>query len=108
MKLHEYRAKEIFSQFGIPVPKSIVIDNENEGEAIHKELEFPVALKAQVLVGGRGLSIASADLGWRRSDEPLPIFPRDRATCGGRPPAAGRPRCSSSRASSPAPPTPPG
>ncbi|MDP6154858.1 MAG: ADP-forming succinate--CoA ligase subunit beta [Candidatus Thermoplasmatota archaeon] len=54
MKLHEYRAKEIFSQFGIPVPKSIVIDNENEGEAIHKELEFPVALKAQVLVGGRG------------------------------------------------------
>jgi len=54
MKLHEYRAKQIFSEFGIPVPKGIVIDNENEIGTIQKELEFPVAMKAQVLVGGRG------------------------------------------------------
>ncbi len=54
MKLHEYRAKEIFSQYGIPIPKGIVIDNEGDAEALLKELKFPVALKAQVLVGGRG------------------------------------------------------
>lgn len=54
MKLHEYRAKEIFSQFGIPVPIGIVIDNEGDAVAKLEELEFPVALKAQVLVGGRG------------------------------------------------------
>lgn len=54
MKLHEYRAKQIFSQFGIPVPTGVVIDNDKEAAAKIEKLEFPVALKAQVLVGGRG------------------------------------------------------
>lgn len=50
MKLHEYKAKEIFSKYGIPVPNGILVKDSNE----LKEFKFPVVLKSQVLVGGRG------------------------------------------------------
>ena len=54
MKLHEYRAKQIFSKYGIPTPKGVVIDDTEEPDPQLSDLSFPVALKAQVLVGGRG------------------------------------------------------
>jgi succinyl-CoA synthetase beta subunit len=50
MKLYEYKAKEIFANYGIPVPNGIVVRNSEE----LKDFEFPAVLKAQVLVGGRG------------------------------------------------------
>jgi succinyl-CoA synthetase beta subunit len=50
MKLYEYEAKEIFSQHGIPVPHGKVITNPSEIEGF----TYPLVLKAQVLVGGRG------------------------------------------------------
>ncbi len=50
MKLHEYKAKEIFARFGIPVPNGILVKDPSE----LKEFPFPVVLKSQVLVGGRG------------------------------------------------------
>ncbi|UCH88263.1 MAG: ADP-forming succinate--CoA ligase subunit beta [Thermoplasmata archaeon] len=50
MKLHEYKAKEIFAEQGIPVPSGILV----KGPEQLKELQHPVALKSQVLVGGRG------------------------------------------------------
>lgn len=50
MKLHEYKAKEIFAGYGIPVPNGILIKNPSE----LKEFKFPAVLKSQVLVGGRG------------------------------------------------------
>ena len=50
MKLYEYEAKEIFSQYGIPVPQGTVIEHPSEID----ECSYPVVLKAQVLVGGRG------------------------------------------------------
>lgn len=50
MKFYEFRAKELFKEYGIPVPKGILVTN---GRDI-KGMDYPVALKAQVLVGGRG------------------------------------------------------
>jgi succinyl-CoA synthetase beta subunit len=54
MRIHEYRAKERFAAAGIPTPPSTpVADLESALEAA-RELGFPVAVKAQVPVGGRG------------------------------------------------------
>ncbi|MBU7028541.1 MAG: ADP-forming succinate--CoA ligase subunit beta [Theionarchaea archaeon] len=50
MKLYEYEAKEIFAQHGIPVPEGKVITDPDEIEGVM----YPLVLKAQVLVGGRG------------------------------------------------------
>ncbi|MBI3997618.1 MAG: acetate--CoA ligase family protein, partial [Armatimonadetes bacterium] len=52
MKLHEYQAKEIFASYGIPVQKGTVIEGPEEIDGL--TLTYPVVLKAQVLVGGRG------------------------------------------------------
>jgi len=52
MKLFEYQAKEIFARYGIPVPPGTVITQP--GEVDNLSLKYPVVLKAQVLVGGRG------------------------------------------------------
>ncbi len=56
MKLLEYQAKEIMEKFGVPTMKGIVID-ELEGipEKIETAcLQYPVVIKAQVQIGGRG------------------------------------------------------
>lgn len=55
MNLHEYQAKKIFSQYGIPVPASTVVKSIDEIEQAVAELggtEWMV--KAQVHAGGRG------------------------------------------------------
>ncbi len=52
MKLHEFQAKEIFARYGIPVQRGTVIERPEQIDQI--SLTYPVALKAQVLVGGRG------------------------------------------------------
>ncbi len=54
MKLHEYQAKELFRRFGCPVEEGKIATTPEEAEAIAKELGTEVAVKAQVLVGGRG------------------------------------------------------
>ena len=54
MKLLEYEAKEIFSKYGIPVPKGTLIRAPEEVTAHLPELGDAVVLKAQVDVGGRG------------------------------------------------------
>ncbi|MGA9397264.1 MAG: ADP-forming succinate--CoA ligase subunit beta [Anaerolineaceae bacterium] len=56
MKLHEYQAKHIFSRFGIPVPKGKIANTASEAKQIAAELGGSVVIKAQVLVGGRGLA----------------------------------------------------
>ena len=53
MKLLEYQAKEVLSSLGIPIPPGTVARTPDEAEAACKELG-PVAVKAQVPVGGRG------------------------------------------------------
>lgn len=54
MRIQEYEAKEIFKQFGIPVPAGKVAKTDFEARDISEELGLPVVIKAQVLVGGRG------------------------------------------------------
>jgi len=54
MKIHEYQARQIFRQYGIPVPDDILCHTIDEVEKAARELNRMVVVKAQVLVGGRG------------------------------------------------------
>ena len=54
MKVHEYQAKQLFARYGIPIPQGEVASSPEQAKAIAQRLGKPVAVKAQVLVGGRG------------------------------------------------------
>ncbi len=54
MKLYEYLAKEEFRKFGIPVPPGRVAASPEDAAAAAREVGRPVAIKSQVLAGGRG------------------------------------------------------
>ena len=55
MNLHEYQAKAVFRQYGLPVPNSKVATSAAEAEEAAKSLSTPkVVVKAQVHAGGRG------------------------------------------------------
>ncbi len=54
MKLHEYQSKQLFAQHGIPIPRGEVAETPTQARMIAEEFGGPVAVKAQVLVGGRG------------------------------------------------------
>ena len=54
MKLYEYQAKTILARHGIPLPRGQVADTPAAAATAARELEGRVAVKAQVLAGGRG------------------------------------------------------
>ncbi len=54
MKIHEYQAKAIFAEFGIPIGKEKVAVTSDEAKSAALEIGLPVVIKAQVKVGGRG------------------------------------------------------
>jgi succinyl-CoA synthetase beta subunit len=56
MKLLEYQAKAVMEQFGIPTMKGAVVEEKGRAAAKIKEaaLSYPVVIKAQVQIGGRG------------------------------------------------------
>lgn len=54
MKFYEHMAKEAFRDNGIPVPRSKVAVSAEEAKTIAGEISAPVAVKSQVLAGGRG------------------------------------------------------
>jgi len=54
MRLFEYEAKEIFRRFGILVPNGAIAGSPDEVDSAVRKVGLPVAIKAQVLVGGRG------------------------------------------------------
>jgi len=56
MRLPEYRAKQVFAENGLKVPPGRVASKPEEAGEIARDLGVPVAVKAQVLVGGRGLA----------------------------------------------------
>jgi succinyl-CoA synthetase beta subunit len=56
MRLHEYEALDIFEQNRIPVPRRGVAETVHEAVHVAGEIGYPVVIKAQVLVGGRGLA----------------------------------------------------
>ena len=54
MRLHEYQAKEVFAEAGMPTPESAMAETTEEVLAAADSIGYPVAIKAQVHVGGRG------------------------------------------------------
>ncbi len=54
MRLFEYQAKDLFRSYGLPLPKSIRADNVQGVLDAFGKLSHPVAMKSQVLAGGRG------------------------------------------------------
>ena len=56
MKLQEYQLKNIFRQYGIPVPDGRVTSYAREAKRIAETINAPVVVKAQVLSEGRGMS----------------------------------------------------
>ena len=54
MRLFEYQAKELFRAYGLPVPKSILASDVDAIRGAFASLTPPVAIKSQVLAGGRG------------------------------------------------------
>ena len=53
MNLFEYQGKRLYQDFSIPTPKSIFVSSISEITDNHG-LTYPVVVKAQVQVGGRG------------------------------------------------------
>ena len=54
MKLLECQAKEVFREFGIPTPDGGVAASPEEARTVAERIGIPVAVKAQLPVGGRG------------------------------------------------------
>jgi succinyl-CoA synthetase beta subunit len=54
MKLFEYEAKNILTKYGIPTPNGGLVTNANQAREVATRLKPPFAVKAQVLVAGRG------------------------------------------------------
>jgi len=54
MKIHEYQARQLFREYGIPVPADVLCYTVSEVEKAARDLDRMVVVKAQVLVGGRG------------------------------------------------------
>jgi succinyl-CoA synthetase beta subunit len=54
LDLHEYQGKELFRRYGIPVSEGRLATTPAEARSAGDELGYPVVVKAQVLIGGRG------------------------------------------------------
>ena len=55
MKIHEYQAKDILRQFGVPVPRGIAAFTVQEAVEAAQKLGGSVwVVKAQIHAGGRG------------------------------------------------------
>jgi succinyl-CoA synthetase beta subunit len=54
MDLLEYQGKQLFAKHGVPVPDGRPASTVDEAVAAGEELGYPVVVKAQVLIGGRG------------------------------------------------------
>ncbi len=74
MRLYEYEGKEIFSKYGIRIPRGVVVSSPDEVPNAIKTVGLPAVVKAQVLVGGRGKAggirlVRSIDEAVRASEE---------------------------------------
>ena len=54
MKIHEYQAKKILKESGIPVPKGEVVTAPADAKRVTEELGGMAVIKAQIHAGGRG------------------------------------------------------
>ncbi len=54
MDLFEYQGKQLFARYGIPVSDGDAVTTVDDAVRVAEGLAFPVVVKAQVQVGGRG------------------------------------------------------
>jgi succinyl-CoA synthetase beta subunit len=54
MDLLEYQGKQVFAKQGVPVPEGLHADTPKAAREAAEKLGFPVVVKAQVQIGGRG------------------------------------------------------
>ena len=54
MDLFEYQGKQVFARYGLPISKGGVADTVDEAVVVAADAGYPVTVKAQVKVGGRG------------------------------------------------------
>jgi succinyl-CoA synthetase beta subunit len=54
VKIHEYQAKAILAQYGVPVPRGEMATTATEAGEIARRLGGTVVVKAQIHAGGRG------------------------------------------------------
>jgi succinyl-CoA synthetase beta subunit len=55
VNVHEYQAKQLFAQYGVPVPRGRLALTADDAVAAAGELGgWPVVVKAQIHAGGRG------------------------------------------------------
>ena len=69
MKIHEYQARQLLADYGIPVPRGEVAATADEARKIAADIGGKVVVKAQIHAGGRGKGggVKMADLARRRS-----------------------------------------
>ena len=85
MKLLEYQGKELFGEYDIAIPKSYVAKNQSELSQIADKLKFPIVLKSQLTVGGRGKAGAILKCTEREELEPMFIKLMNKEVKGERP-----------------------
>lgn len=54
MNLHEYQAKQLLAEYGLPVSRGHVVNNVEDAKKIAAKMNSRVVVKAQVHAGGRG------------------------------------------------------
>ena len=72
MRLLEFQGKELFSQYGLSVPAAYLVNSREDAIQAATKLGYPVVLKSQLTVGGRGK--AGAILKCKNASELLPKF----------------------------------
>src|SRR5579884_3245807 len=72
MRLLEYQGKELFDQYGIRIPRSYLANSLHEAKDAAEKLGYPLVLKSQLTVGGRGK--AGAIVKCKSESELLPKF----------------------------------
>ncbi len=56
MNIHEYQAKQVFAEYGVPTPRGIIAESVEQAVENAKELGGSIwVVKAQIHAGGRGL-----------------------------------------------------
>ncbi len=56
MKIHEYQAKNLFREYGIDVPQSVLCERKEDINTLLETVKMPCVIKAQVHSGARGKS----------------------------------------------------
>ena len=54
MKIHEYQARQLLADAGVPVPPSEVAETVEQAGPAYDKIGGNVVVKAQVFAGGRG------------------------------------------------------